>query len=477
MADVHITARALSALLGSWRSIESTAYRSLADRIRLLILDGRVPADTRLPAERDLAERLDVSRTTVTAAYRELRDNGFLESVRGSGSVAQLPGARPGPDIARRSGYLDFSKAALPAIGAVTSAAVRAAELLPRYLDGFDYDTIGLPELRAAIADRYVEAGLPTSPDEIMVTLGAQHAIGLIARTHLSRGDRALIEHPTYPHAHDALRSAGARLVPIPVTAENGWNADDLEYSLDNSSPTLAYLMPDFHNPTGASMPLETRRRVCRAAARQGTVLIIDETTRDLDIDRPESFPPFAATDDAGAKIITVGSVGKTVWGGLRLGWIRADRGVIRKLVAARSIGDLGTPILEQLTVLEVLPEMSSILESRRTQLRATRDRLEELLGERYPYWDVPHVNGGLSTWVNLGVPVSSQLALAARNQGLLIASGPRFGIDGAFERFIRIPITYGVSETEQAIEALATAWQSILRAPVPDAALLAEVV
>ena len=476
MAEVHITARALAALLGRWRT-DDAAYRSLADRIRLLILDGRIPADTRLPAERDLAERLDVSRTTVTAAYRELRDSDYLESVRGSGSVAQLPGVRPGPGPATSPGYLDFSKAALPAVPQVTEAAQRAAARLIHYVDGFDYDTIGLPELRAAIADRYIDAGLPTSPDEIMVTLGAQHAIGLIARTHLSRGDRAVIEHPTYPHAHDALRSAGARLVPVAVTAEDGWNTDDLEQAIDRSSPTIAYLMPDFHNPTGATMSVDARRRVCRAAARQGTVLVIDETTAELDIDSGTPFLPFAASDDAGAKILTVGSVGKTAWGGLRLGWIRADRGVIRKLVAARSVGDLGTPVLEQLTVLELLPEMADILSTRREQLGATRDRVERLLAERLPHWEVPHVSGGLAAWVGLGAPVSSQLALAARSQGLLIAAGPRFGIDGAFERFIRIPITYPVADTEAAIDALATAWQSIMRAPVPDSALLAGVV
>lgn len=477
MSEVHITARALAALLGRWRTDDEAAYRSLADRIRLLIVDGRIPAGTRIPAERDLAERLDVSRTTVTAAYRELRDSDYLESVRGSGSVAQLPGVRPGPGPSSAFGYLDFSKAALPADPRLVEAAQRAALKLPHYLDSFDYDTIGLPELRAAIADRYIDAGLPTSPDEILVTLGAQHAIGLIARTHLSRGDRAVIEHPTYPHAHDALRSAGARLVPVAVTTDGGWDTDELEQAIDRSSPTLAYLMPDFHNPTGATMPAGTRRRVCRAAARQGTVLVIDETTAELDIDRGTPFVPFAASDDAGAKILTIGSVGKTIWGGLRVGWIRADRGVIRKLVAARSVGDLGTPVLEQLAVLELLPEMDAILAGRRRQLAATRDRVEEILADRLPHWDVPHVQGGLAIWTSLGAPVSSQLVLAARSQGLLIAAGPRFGVDGAFERFLRIPITYAVGDTERALDALAAAWQSIMRAPVPDAALLSEMV
>jgi DNA-binding transcriptional MocR family regulator len=476
MVDVHITARALSALLGDWRGPDA-AYRSLADRVRLLILDGRVPTDTRLPAERDLAERLGLSRTTVTAAYRELRENGYLESLRGSGSVARLPG--PAPELApvREQGALDFSKASMPASAVVAEATVAAAARLPRYLSEFDYDPVGLPELRLALAERYTEAGLPTSPDEIMVTLGAQHAIGLLARTMVARGDRALLEMPSYPHAHDALRAVGARLVPVTVTSDQGWDDTEMTQAFERTNPVLAYLMPDFHNPTGASMSQRTRAAVRRAAARTGTVLVIDETTADLSIDRPEAHRPFAADNAEGARIITIGSLSKTVWGGLRIGWIRADRQTVRKLVVARSVGDLGTPILEQLVSIELLPRLDDIIDLRRAQLAGTRHRVEQLLAEHFPRWEVPRVHGGLALWVGIGAPLSSQLALAARSQGLVIAAGPRFGIDGAFERFLRIPITYSIVETERGIEALHRAWSSLVRDPVPAMPDLASVV
>src|SRR5699024_5996012 len=88
------------------------------------------------------------------------------------------------------------------------------------------------------------------------------------------------------------------------------------------------------------------------------------------------------------------------------------------------------------------------------------------LLGERMPQWRVPHVSGGLTAWVELGAPVSSQLALSARNHGLIIAAGPRFGLDGAFERFIRVPFSYPADHTEQAVDALAAAWAGIGHAP-----------
>jgi len=214
---------------------------------------------------------------------------------------------------------------------------------------------------------------------------------------------------------------------------------------------------------------------VLDAAASQGTIVVADETTAELSIDRVGEFPPMAADGQA----VMIGSVGKTIWGGVRVGWIRAERPLIRRLLAVRSPGDLGTPILEQLIVTRALARMDEILDLRREQLRAGRDRLEALLAEAIPEWDVPHVDGGIVTWVGLGAPVSSQLALAARREGLIVAAGPRFGIDGAFERFIRLPICYSPELTDAAVQALARTWRSLAGAPVAESEpeLLASVV
>ncbi|WP_167137785.1 PLP-dependent aminotransferase family protein [Diaminobutyricimonas sp. TR449] len=472
---MQISARALDVLLGGWRDRPTgPAYAALADRIRLLVLDGRIVLGSRLPAERELASHLGISRTTVSTAYATLRDAGYLESVRGSGSVARLPRpADPGPE-ASAEGYLDFSKATLPPAPAIIEAAEWAAHELPCYLTQSGFDPVGLPVLRQAIADRYSARGLPTDPEQIMVTIGAQHAIALIARTLLGRGDRALIEAPTYPHGYEALRAAGARLVPVSVDADSGWDEIELEQAFVRTSPTLGYLMPDFHNPTGQSMPVELKARVLELAESQGTRLIADETMAELGFDGTPLALPFAAHGEA----ILVGSVGKSLWGGLRVGWIRADRVTIARLANARSSGDLGTPLLEQLVVCRLLGEMDTILEDRRWQLRRGHDQLTRLLAERLPGWRVPKVGGGLTVWANLGEPVSSQLALAARNEGLVIAAGPRFGLDGAFERFLRIPFSYSDDELERGVTMLERAWAQVQRNPLPvDAQLFAQVV
>ena len=460
----------MSQLLGDWRALESgPAYTGLADRIRLLVLDGRIPLGTRLPAERELAGILTLSRTTVTAAYTLLRDAGFLTSTQGSGSVARLPHAAPRAPEEERPDVLDFTKATLPAYPGVAGAATRAAELLPAHLGNSGFDTIGLPVLREAIAERYRTRGLPTDADEILVTIGAQHAIALVSRVLLSRGDNVLIDSPSYPHAVEALQNAGGRLRQVSVSTDAGWDESGLEQVLRRSSPTLGYLMPDFHNPTGQTMSDELREKTVGLATTVGTVLVADETMGELAIDGPVHSLPFAAHGAPGNRPILIGSVGKSLWGGLRVGWIRAERPIIQRLARARSSGDLGTPLLEQLIVADLLGDYDRILETRRDQLRSGRDHLLAALTARIPEWEVPVPGGGLTFWVNLGVPVSSQLTLAARNEGLLLGAGPRFGIDGAFERFLRIPFSHPLGDLDRAVDALARAWQMVGRFTVAD--------
>lgn len=460
-----LSARALAGLIVGWRDIaRGPAYAALADRVRLLILDGRIALGTQLPAERELAAQLGLSRTTVSAAYADLRDSAFIDSRRGSGSVVRLP-ALSGPIQEQIvTDQLDFSKAMLPAHPAVLDAAQRAVAKLPSFLGESGFDPYGLRIARQVVADHYAARGLPTDPDEVLITIGAQHAIGLLARTLLSRGDRAVIESPSYPHAVEAIRDAGARLVTVPVTAAEGWDESALEQAFQRTSPVLAYLMPDNHNPTGVSMPAAQREQVVRLAAGQGTTLIVDETIGGLELDGQLRPPPFASLGRA----VLLGSFGKSIWGGLRLGWIRADRELIQRVGRLRSITDLGTPLFEQLMLTELLPELDRILADRRAYLRASRDHLARRLAELLPEWQMPPVAGGIAAWVNIGLPVSSQLAIAARHHGLVITAGSRFGVEGLFERFIRIPFSYPPDQIDRGVEALAAAWRSLTRAPIP---------
>ncbi|GAB3567237.1 MocR-like transcription factor YczR [Spelaeicoccus albus] len=456
----RIGARQLVTLLDGWRAPDtqhSPAYRRLADRIKLLVLDGRLSVGAPLPAERELAARLETSRTTVTGAYNHLRDLGYVQRRQGSGSFTRLPhgGDAELPD---RPSQIDFTSAATPASPGLHAATQQALDMFPEYLAGTGYDLRGIPELREAVAARYTDRGLPTAAGNIVVTVGAQHASGLLMRMFGGPGRHILVESPGFPQSFDAARMSGARLVTTPVSAD-GWDAEDLLRTIRTAKPALAYVMPDFHNPTGACMPADLRTAFTRAAADAGTIVIADETTAELAIDERQQFLPLAAYGPA----ILLGSVGKTMWGGLRVGWIRADSARVSQILQARPAADLGTPILEQLICTVLLRDYRPVLDDMRLRLRASRDLVVAELGRRFPSWTVPRVRGGHTVWARLDRPVSSQLAIRALENGLRIPPGPRFGLDGAFERFVRVPITFDTDTTLRALDLLETSWHQVL--------------
>ncbi len=264
MVASRVSAQQLSRLLGT-QPFSHPRYEDLAARIRMLLVDGRLAASTRLPSERSLADCLGLSRTTVTSAYARLRDAGFVDARRGSGHVTSVHATLPSTMVASPipDGVIGFTFAACAAPPEVATAYDRAGGRIGPLLGSSGYLPEGLPELRALIADRYAERGLPTSPDQIVVTSGAVAALNTVLRTLLSTGDRVLCESPTYPGAVDATQRAGGRLVPLPL-AEDGWDLTRLEVLLRQSAPRLAYLIPDYQNPTGALMPAPQRAEAAR---------------------------------------------------------------------------------------------------------------------------------------------------------------------------------------------------------------------
>lgn len=456
------------------RSDKGPAYRALADSLRLLILDGRLALGVALPGERDAASALQLSRTTVSAAYALLRDEGYLVSRAGARSITALPAAsdaaRPGPVVP--DGILDLAYATLPAApGTVHAAYASALEALPVHLPGHGYAPSGVLELRAAIAERYSARGLATTPDQVLVTSGAQHALSLLLRQFTSPGNRVLVDHPSYPHALDALADAGCRPVPVAFRGDR-WDLEGIRVALRQSAPTLAYLIPDFHNPTGRCMDAEERVAVARAARDARTVLVVDETLVDLGLDGPPP-PPVAVHN---LDVIAVGSMSKSFWGGLRVGWIRASAEAVSRLTAARASVDLGSPVLEQLAAAALLRNAEDVLGPRREQLRVQRDALVSLLSEHLPDWRVEVPPGGLSLWVELPEPVSSALAATAPRHGLRLAAGPRFGIGGAFDRFLRIPFTLTEPDLRTAVVSLAAANAEVSATPGKFAASAAAI-
>lgn len=467
MSHRRIGPVSLTRLLGAWHGERQAggsigpAYRQLADSLRLLILDGRLPLDVVLPGERELAVALEVSRTTVTAALGRLRDDGFLERRQGAGARTRLPtgpGERGTSSLVAAEageGLLDMASAAPPAAEVMHQAYAAALSALPAHLPEHGYAPLGLRVLRETVAARYTRRGLPTLPEQIMVTNGALHALALMLRLHCGPGDRVVIDHPTYPHAIDAIQRASLRASPVGLPG-GGWDVEGLTAALRQSGPRLAYFIADFQNPTGRWMPPETRAAIVEAALRARTTVIFDETLLDLWLDAP--IQPYAF-DEPDEGLVRLGSTGKSFWGGLRLGWIRADVQTIQALSLRRSSLDLGTPVLEQLAVVHLLANEEPVLDARRALLRRQRDHLLGLVHAALPDWKVASPPGGLSLWAELPAPVSTLLAATSERFGVRLAAGPRFGVDGAFERFLRLPFTLPTEALTQVVDRLAHAY------------------
>lgn len=449
-----VTAQRMVELLGAWQR-EGVRSDRLAGAMRALVLDGRLAVESRLPAERALATALGVSRTTVTGAYDQLRAQGYVESRQGAGSWVTLPGGnRAAPSDAIVSGAgLDLRIAALPAPALLEEVFAEAVRELPGWLDHHGYDPLGLPPLRHAIAARFAQRGLPTRPEQILVTNGALHALDLAIRATLPRGRRVLVELPSYPAALDALRGAGARLTPAPL-GETGWDVEALEAAARAQAPAMAYLMPDFHNPTGLVMAEAARRRTLSALQAADVTTVIDETFVELNVDGMAIPAPAAAF--GGDRTITIGSLSKAVWGGLRVGWARADPTLVHRMVSARAAIDLASPLFEQIVARHTLERLDEILAERREVIRIRRDALADALDAYLPDWRYTTPAGGLYLWTQLPGAISTSLALQAASRDVHLTPGPRFAAAGLLERHLRLPFTLAPWQLEQAVRILA---------------------
>ena len=442
----------------------SPAYSGLAEALTVAIGDGRIALDTRLPGERDLAATLGVSRTTVTRAYATLVEHGYAVARRGAGTFTRVPGGRarahdhsllprPGDQDA-----VDLNCAAASAPPGLAAAYAAAMEELPAYLGGHGYFPAGLPRLQEAIAATYDARGLPPRPDPVMVTPGALSAAAIVAQAMTGAGDRVLVESPVYPNAVDAIRHAGARLVASPVDPD-GWDLDGVAATMRQTSPKLAYLIPDFQNPTGHVMSAHQRAAYAAALRATRTVAVVDEAHQALELDGGTMPPPFAryAPDT-----ITIGSASKSFWGGLRLGWIRMPAGLTERLTAARVRLDLGAPVLEQLALTHLLADPEPVVTAHRERLREQRDALVAALRERLPEWTFRVPSGGLALWCRLPERSATEVVAEAERRGVIVAPGPVFAVEGGLDGFLRVPWTRPVPELVRAVDGLAQAWADV---------------
>lgn len=461
--------------LGPWQEGPGALSHRLGEALRAAIERGAWGLGDRLPAERALALRLGVSRTTVVAAYDALRGSGWLDSRPGRGTWvcrgAQTAPAEAranltpaaGPAVYRLLAHepgesIPFLGAHLPApAGLFAQAWAATAEDLSRLAASHGYSPLGLAELREAIAAHLTERGLATGVEEVLVTSGAQQAIAL-AGALFAAGEAVVLEDPTYLGAIDALGACASRLIGVGLGA-GGIDPDALRAAAARSGARLAYLVPSFHNPTGAVLGESERRAVARLAEERRLVVVEDATLAELSIDA-EPPAPIAAFAPR-APILTVGSLSKLAWGGLRVGWIRAPREILRRLAPLKASADLGTSALSQAFAARLLAQVGALKRLRRRELAQRRGHLGALLARHLPAWQWRTPAGGLSLWVRLPYGDAVEFATLAQRHGVCVVPGPVCSPANGQRDRLRLPFVNDDASTEEGVRRLARAWEA----------------
>lgn len=444
--------------LGRWSSGRGALYLLLAARIRALIDDGELPAGAALPPDRALASALAVGRSTVVAAYDLLAAEGRIVRRRGSGTRVAGPASdavRPTTEV---PGFLHLLE---PRDGVIMLAcaapdspppelAQAYGQIVPelaRLAGDIGYHPMGDRGLRRAIADRYAARGLPTTPDQILVTTGGQQALTLLARALIRPGDRVLVQAPTYFGALEAFREEAAVLRTLPV------GLGGFASAVATHRPVFAYVISSFHNPTGFVLPGPDRRRIVRA----GVPVIDDEALAELGFPGQATPPPLAVLDDS---VITIGSLSKVVWGGLRVGWARGPSAVVDRLARLRTVADLGGNVPAQLAAAVLFDSLDRVLERSAAVRRERHDHLRAELARALPSWEAPAVAGGQTLWVRLPRGDGRSFAQQALRHGVAVLPGSGLDAGGGSADCLRLHFLASRAELSEAVRRLAAAWR-----------------
>lgn len=476
-------------------------YQQIERHLRENILSGKLAPDTQLPASRQLAQELGVSRITVNNAYATLESEGLLYSREGSG--VYVLARTPLPSLANNTGTVwplwqqaleqadeppyetrstptkriikhpkpitftgvgdprefpvkEFARAMLDVVRRDGAAALQYGDL-----------NQGYAPLRTTLTHVLASQGIQAHPDNILITSGSQQALALVCQVLLKPGDVILVESPTYNLALELFQALDLKIVGVPVD-EQGMCTELLEPLLQQHHPKLLYTIPNFQNPTGSCLSGARRRQLVALADRYNTPVLEDDFVGDLRYEGRTQ--PALKTLDPGGRVIYMGTFSKLLMPGLRVGFMVAEGPVFKRLVDMKRVSDLSTPTLMQRT-LEAYVNVGRYQAHVRRSCRLYRKRRDATLAaiKRHLPAEVqvnpPH--GGLFIWLRLPEGLSClDLLPLATEAGVEYAPGIRFfpnPADG--EPYLRLNFaTQTPEDIEEGIRRLAGALQRLSR-------------
>jgi DNA-binding transcriptional MocR family regulator len=463
-------------------------YRQIYEHLREAILAGTLPESTRLPPERNMAEKLNVNRSTVVHAYRELVADGLIEQRVGSGSrvVPQLRGGQPERSAAvpwwvtlppwrvgefpnvlgelaakQESGRISFVQGVAPdepsPLGELAKSFGHVARD-PRFVLSYG-DSEGYEPLRAAIAARMNARGAASvTPNGIIVLTGSTQGIAIVAQSLAEPGDEIIVESPSYPGALQVFQINGLRAIPVQVDDE-GMRVDHVEAILRTRRPRFIYTMPSLHNPTNATMNADRRERLATIAKRAGVPIVEDDpygplapgagsvhggTSVAAAQDAREATPPLVAL--APDHVVYISTFSKTIAPSLRVGWLAAPRTILERLLLRKQAYDMATSLYVQAAVTDYLERgyYDAHVEQLREEMQLRRSLADEAIAKHWPaHLRATGPPGGFYLWVTTPREVRARALLdASERRGASFLFGEAFFPTSGGDHHFRLALT-----------------------------------
>lgn len=445
------------------RNTRKPLHRQIRDHLADLIARGVLADGEQLPATRQLAQALGVTRGTVNQAYEDLQAGGQARSVVGAGTFVTRAAVAPASPVRARRARFDWDgyigdrapagpDAALGEMFEATPAGTPVINLLRpipdpsltpltevrrtvkevlRHLDAaaLDYGSpSGYEPLRRLLGRQLATEGMDRTGDAALLVNGSQQGIDLVVRATVSPGEVVVTERPAYMGAIRIFQAARASVRCLPMDDE-GIDPDALDRTLRQENVRLIHLTPTFQNPTGVSTSADRLVRVLDVARTHGVPVLEDGCFRELHYDGPPA-PSLKALDAEGL-VVHLGTFSKTLFPGLRVGWIAAPRVLAERLSLARHDMDLGSVTLAQMVIHKLFErgDISRHLQRVREIYRARRDALlAGLEASLPPEARCTRPAGGMSVWVGLPEGFGSLgVVRRAAARGVLVAPGPLF--------------------------------------------------
>ncbi|HXZ13428.1 MAG TPA: PLP-dependent aminotransferase family protein [Candidatus Sulfotelmatobacter sp.] len=455
-------------------------YVQLRDQLRALVHSGELRSGDRIPASRELATQLGVHRTTVANAYAELESEGLIQGHVGRGTFicgAPVKQFTPPPRTNGNGGSMRWEalfadergeeglSRLMPVIPPDAIAFVSARpseEFFPvedirrccnavlrsegrRVLQQGSTD--GYEPLKRVLIEMLREEGVNVRPEQMLITDGCQQALDLLCKAFLRPGDSLALENPAYPGAIAIFAGARIRMLAVGVetdpkrTGHQGLDVEALESALMQNRVKLILVTPDFHNPTGTTLPLAERRRLLEIAVRYQVPVVEDGIYARLRL-RGNPVPSLKSLDRTG-NVIQIDSFSKIAFPGLRVGWCIGPESAIERLRLVKQATDLHTDQLAQATLAEFVRRglLARHLARMKKVYRSRLEAIEEAFEKHMPVettWTRPE--GGMSIWVTLPAGFdAAELLIHVRERGVLFVPGRYFYIQNPQPNTLRL--------------------------------------